>query len=74
MYRESFPEKIKKARLDAGYTQVQVAKITGISQAIISNMENGNREPSLENLAILADFYEVSIDWLLGTGIKKNRE
>lgn len=71
MYSEHFPEKIKKARLDAGYTQLQVAKITGISQAILSNMENGNREPSLENLGILADFYEVSTDWLLGTGKKR---
>ncbi len=72
MYSETFPQKIKQARIDAGYTQMQVSKITGISQAIISNMENGNREPSLENLGILADFYEVSTDWLLGTG-KRNK-
>lgn len=71
MYAEMFKDKIKSARIQAGYTQVQVAKLTGISQAIISNMENGNREPSLENFGILADFYEVSADWLLGTGIKK---
>lgn len=71
MYSELFPDRIKKARKDAGYTQAQVAQITGISQAIISNMENGNREPNLENLGILADFYEVSIDWLLGTRGKK---
>ena len=71
MYRETLPSKIKKARLDAGYTQMQVAKITGISQAIISNIENGNREPSIENLGILIDFYEVSADWILGTGMKK---
>lgn len=71
MYRETLPQKIKKARLEAGYTQQQVAKITGISQAIISNIENGNREPSIENLGILIDFYEVSADWVLGTGITK---
>ena len=71
MYRETLPQKLKKARIEAGYTQQQVAKITGISQAIISNIENGNREPSIENLGILIDFYEVSADWILGTGIKK---
>lgn len=71
MYREHFAEKIKKARIEAGYTQIQVSKITGISQAIISNIENGNREPSLENLGTLIDFYEVSADWILGTGKKK---
>lgn len=67
MYKESFVDRIKKARLDAGYTQNQVAEITGVSQQILSNLENGKREPSLENLGILADFYEVSVDWLLGT-------
>lgn len=71
MYRETFAEKIKKARIDAGYTQTQVAEATGISQPIIAYMEKGKREPSLENLGILADFYEVSIDWLLGTGKHK---
>ena len=71
MYRESLPEKMKLARKNAGYTQKQVAALTGISQAIISNIENGNREPSIENLGILIDFYEVSADWILGTGIKR---
>lgn len=71
MYKESFPQKIKKARIEAGYTQVQVADLTGISQSIISNIENGNREPSLETLGTLIDFYEVSADWVLNTGKKK---
>lgn len=67
MYKECFTQKIKKARLDAGYTQNQVADATGISQSIIAYMETGKREPSIENLGILADFYSVSVDWLLGT-------
>lgn len=71
MYKESFHARIKKARLDAGYTQTQVANETGISQSIIAYLETGKREPSLENLGILADFYNVSTDYLLGT---KNRE
>jgi len=70
MYKEILPQKLKKARTDAGYTQKQVEEITGISQAILSNMENGNREPSIENLGTLIDFYEVSADWILGTNIK----
>lgn len=71
MYRENFPERIKKARLEAGYTQMQVSEATGISQSIIAYIETGKREPSIENLAILIDFYEVSADWILVTGIKK---
>lgn len=70
MYSENFHNKIKKARKDAGYTQEQVAKETGISRTIIAYLETGKREPSLENLGILAEFYNVSTDWLLGIGNK----
>lgn len=72
MYAEHFKDKIKTARLDAGYTQQQVADATGISRAIISRLESGTRQPDLENLGRLIDFYEVSADWILGTG-KRNK-
>lgn len=71
MYKENFPEKMKEARKRTGYTQAEVAEETGISQSIIAYIETGKREPSIENLGILADFYGVSTDWLLGTGITK---
>ncbi len=71
MYKESFHIKIKKAREEAGYTQKQVEEMTGITQPLLSKMEKGIREPSLENMGILIDFYEVSADWILGTGKKK---
>lgn len=71
MYKENFHKRIKIAREKAGYTQTQVEKETGISQSIIAYLETGKREPSIENLGILADFYCVSVDWLLSTGIKK---
>lgn len=71
MYAEHFKEKIKTARTNAGYTQQQVSDTTGISRATISRLESGTRQPDLESLGKLADFYEVSADWLLGTGIKK---
>lgn len=71
MYKETFNKKIKKAREEAGYTQKQVSDITGISRVTISRIETGTREPSLEDLGILIDFYEVSADWVLGTGMKR---
>lgn len=70
MYKETFNEKIKKAREEAGYTQKQVSEITGISRVTISRIETGTREPCLEDLGTLIDFYEVSADWILGTGKK----
>lgn len=67
MYREIFPDRIKKARIETGFTQREIAKETSISQAKIAKLETGSQEPNLEQLGILADFYNVSIDWLLGT-------
>ncbi len=71
MYKQIYPEKLKKARENAGYTQKQIEELTGIPQPILSRIEKGQREPNIENLCTLIDFYEVSADWVLGTGIKK---
>lgn len=67
MYREAFPSKIKKAREETGFTQREVAKEVKLPQSTIAKYETGKLEPSLETLGILADFYNVSVDWLLGT-------
>lgn len=67
MYKNGFPEKIKKARLDTGFTQREVSQETGIPQSTIAYIELGQREPDIEKLGILADFYNVSVDWLIGT-------
>lgn len=74
MYKEQFHKKIKEARMRAGYTQKQITELTGIPQSAISKIEKGNTEPSIETLGILIDFYEVSADWILGTGIKRGNQ
>lgn len=70
MYKEMIPRKLKEARKQAGYTQSQIADILKIPQNTISRYETGEREADYETLAKLIDFYEVSADWILGTGIK----
>ena len=67
IYKESFASKLKKARIDTGFTQTEVAKETGISQSIIAYLESGKREPSIETLGILIDFYGVDANWILST-------
>ena len=67
MYAEGFQTKIQKARHDTGFTQREVSKETGIAQSTIAKYETGRLQPDLENLGLLADFYGVSLDWLLGT-------
>ena len=47
-------------------TQVALQVKTGIEQALLSKVENGERIPPTETLLILADYYNVSIDYILG--------
>lgn len=56
---------LKALRLKKGYTQIAVQMKTGIEQALLSKFENGERVPPTETLVKLADFYNVSIDYIL---------
>lgn len=74
MYKETFSQKLRKARENTGFTQEETALETGIPRSTLANYEAGRTEPDIENLGILADFYEVSIDWLVGTKGEKNEK
>jgi transcriptional regulator with XRE-family HTH domain len=67
MYKEIFAKKLQKAREDCGFTQREVSASTKIKQSTLASYETGRTEPSIENLGLLADFYEVDVNWLLGT-------
>lgn len=56
---------LKLLRKSRGYTQISVQMQTGIEQALLSKFENGERIPPTETLLRLADFYDVSIDYIL---------
>lgn len=72
MYTESLPQKLKYLREKSGFSQREIAKETKIPQPSIARFETGERIPDAEKLGTLADFYEVSVDWLLGTAGGKN--
>ena len=76
MYKETFANRIKSIREDLGISQTQVSKDTGIHQSFISKYENGALEPNIEQLGTLANYYQISIDWLLGNpyGCERRRE
>lgn len=61
-----FTERLKELRKEKGYTQEQMANILEIGQSAYAKWENDRTEPSFENLIKLADFFDVSIDWLFG--------
>lgn len=56
---------LKLLRKQKGYTQVAVQMKTGIEQALLSKFESGERTPPTETLLRLAEFYNVSIDYIL---------
>ena len=56
---------LRKLRKEHNLTQVALQMQTGIEQALLSKFENGERIPPTESLIILADFYNVSIDYIL---------
>lgn len=56
---------LKILRLNAGLTQISLQMKTGIEQSLLSKFENGERIPPTDTLITLADFYGVSIDFIL---------
>ncbi len=57
--------RLKELRKSKGYTQVFLQMQTGIEQALLSKFESGDRIPPTETLVRLAEFYNVSIDYIL---------
>ena len=59
-------ENIRSLRIDNGYTQKKIAEYLGVSQNTYSQYEIGVLHYPIEVLEKLADFYDVSVDYLLG--------
>ena len=65
-------ENIRNLRIDGGYTQQTIADYLHVKQNTYSQYELGVLNYPIEALIKLADFYGVSVDYLLGrTGEKK---
>ena len=61
-----FSARLLDLRKKSGLSQQALAECIGVSFHQISKMETGQRGPSVEVLCDLADFYDVSIDYLVG--------
>ena len=64
----TFGEKLKKARLEAGYTQEELASMLTISRAAVAKWESDRGMPDVSNLKALAEALNVSVDFLLDDG------
>lgn len=63
---KDFPRVMKMLRRERGLRQKEAAEQLGVAQALLSHYENGKRECGLDFLVHAADFYGVSVDFILG--------
>lgn len=64
--RELFAERFKALRLMKSASQQDIATILGVDRTVVSHWERGTRTPSLEVAYTLADYFDVSLDYLVG--------
>ena len=61
-----FSSRLKEIRVDSGKKQREVAEHLGIKPRSYQAYESGDREPNIASLIALADFFDVSLDYLMG--------
>ncbi len=59
-------ENLRKIRIINGYSQKEFATIIGVPSNTYNQWETGKRQPDYETLSRIADFYDVTVDYLLG--------
>lgn len=65
-YKDSFSSKLLKLRKDNNLSLDALGQILGISNQAVSLLEKGKRSPSFDVFFAIADYFNVSTDWLLG--------
>ena len=63
---ELFAHRVKKLRRQKKLSQQDLGEVLGINQGAISAIESGRRTTTVEKLILLAKFFDVSTDYLLG--------
>lgn len=66
-----FSTNFKKLRISCGMTQDDMAKLLNISRSCVANYEAEKRQPDQEMIRKIADYFHVSIDFLLGRSLIK---
>ena len=59
-------QRIRDLREDADKSQEEIAKIIGTSQSYYAQYENGKRAIPFERVIVLAEYYNVSLDYIAG--------
>ncbi|MFJ7761904.1 helix-turn-helix domain-containing protein [Bacillus toyonensis] len=67
-----FPTRLKQIRLEHKLTQEQLGEKINVTKVSVSGYENRNRTPDTETLQKLADYFDISVDYLLGRTNKRS--
>ena len=67
-----FSKKIRNLRENKGINQEKLGKMLGLSASTVGMYEQGRRQPDNETLIKIAEFFDVSTDYLLGITEVKN--
>jgi len=70
----TFPDRLKALRKAKGVTQIAMADFLGIRERSYQMYEHGKREPNHETTIKLADYFDVSVDYLLGRSDSPTRQ
>lgn len=70
MAQNKIAETLKELRIYRGLTQDELSSMVNISRQTLSNYENGKRIPDADSLCVLAEFYDVTLDQLVRTGLR----
>ena len=62
----TFKERLRELRQEKGISQQELGNIVNMSKMAISHWESGHSEPSIYQLIILSNYFEVTIDFLVG--------
>lgn len=62
----TFCERLKELRISRNLTQKDVADSVGMASVAYQRYEYGTREPAYQKLVALADYFNVSLDYLVG--------
>ena len=63
--------RLKELRTEKGATQKEVAEFIGCSSVVYSRYERGEREPDIDALCKLADYFNVTVDYIVCRTDKK---
>ena len=65
-YKQFFSERVHQLRKSGGLSQKELGEVVGLTHKSISTIESGLSSTSIEKLILLAQFFNVSTDYLLG--------